>query len=44
MLAADNRAIRDRFGWQPSYDIDDALQHLWDDPDLSEPLRQRYRR
>jgi len=42
-LAADTTQIRQRFGWEPAFTIDDALSDLWRAPDLSETLTAKYR-
>lgn len=41
-LAADTTQIRRRFGWEPAFTIDDALQDLWREPDLSASLTAKY--
>ncbi|RDJ24077.1 UDP-glucose 4-epimerase [Bosea caraganae] len=42
-LAADTTQIRQLFGWEPEFTIDDALSDLWRAPDLSEALTAKYR-
>jgi UDP-glucose 4-epimerase len=41
-LIADTTQIRLRFGWEPSFTIDDALRDLWRAPDLAESLTAKY--
>ena len=42
-LIADTTQIREQFGWEPSFTIDDALRDLWREPDLSASLTAKYR-
>ena len=42
-LAADTTQIQQRFGWSPSFTIDDALRDLWREPDLASSLAEKYR-
>ena len=41
-LAADNTRIRDLFGWSQAHSIDEALAHLWREPELSAQLTEKY--
>lgn len=41
-LAARRARIRQRFGWKPSFSIDEALADLWANPDLAAALTKRY--
>ncbi|UEM07688.1 NAD-dependent epimerase/dehydratase family protein (plasmid) [Skermanella rosea] len=41
-LRADNTEIRRRFGWEPRFDLDQALRDLWRDPDMLDHLVQKY--
>ena len=41
-LAADNSRIRDLFGWNQAHSIDEALAHLWREPELSIQLTEKY--
>ncbi|RXT55112.1 epimerase [Bosea sp. Tri-44] len=42
VLIADTTQIRQRFGWKPSFTIDDALRDLWREPDLAASLTAKY--
>jgi len=42
-LAADTARIGERFGWAPRRTVTDALQELWENPNLPEALLQKYR-
>lgn len=41
-LAADIRAIKRQFGWEPKHTIDDALADLWRNPELANGLMAKY--
>ena len=41
-LAPDTSRIRDLFGWNQAHSIDEALAHLWREPELSIQLTEKY--
>ncbi len=43
-LGADISEIRHLFGWKPLYSIDDALEDLWRNPELTAELTAKYQR
>ena len=43
-LGADIRKIKHVFGWKPLYSIDNALEDLWRNPELTDKLMAKYKR